>query len=89
MDGCPAGVRVVESWVNRNPEQYAGRDTAYDRKLVRFLIDALLLKKPNVTFPMPPNSSVAPTGVVQHSMVGRAYRSHEPFGNDDAGDWAS
>jgi hypothetical protein len=73
MDGCPAGVRVVESWVNRDPEQYAGRDIAYDRKLVRFLIDALLLKKPNVAFPVPPNSSAAPTGVVQHSMVGRAY----------------
>jgi hypothetical protein len=72
MDGSPAGTRVVESWVNRDPQQYAGRDTEYDRKLVRFLIDALLLRKLNVTFPMPQNASAAPNGVVQHSVVGRA-----------------
>ena len=72
MAGCPAGVRIVESWVNRNPQQYSGSDTAYDRKLVRFLIDAFLLQKPGATFPMPPNAATAPSGLVQHSAVGRA-----------------
>jgi hypothetical protein len=41
----PAGVHVTDSWVNRDPEQYAGTDAAYDRRLVRFLIDALLIGK--------------------------------------------
>jgi hypothetical protein len=73
LDGSPAGVRVNESWVNRNPQQYAGTDVEYDRKLVRFLIDAFLLKKAGVKFPLPSASAQAPAGVTQHSYVGRAY----------------
>jgi len=52
LEGSPDGVRVVESWVNRDPQQYSGTDTEYDRQLVRFLIDAVLLKKPDARFPM-------------------------------------
>ena len=73
LDGTPAGVRVAESWVNRDPAQYKGRDTEYDRKLLRFLIDAFLLKKADVVFPMPSTDKPASPGVVQHSYVGRAY----------------
>ena len=73
LDGSPAGVRVVDSWVNRNQQQYAASDTAYDRKLVQFLIDAFLLKKSGATFPMPVGLPQAPEGVVQHSYVGRGY----------------
>jgi len=72
LDGSPAGVRVAESWVNREPKQYKATDTEYDRKLVRFLIDALLLKKQAI-FPMPASSTPSAPGVVQHSYVGRAY----------------
>jgi hypothetical protein len=72
LDGSPAGVRVTDSWVNREPEQYKAVDTEYDRRLVRFLIDALLLKR-NAVFPMPRGTEDAPAGVVQHSYVGRAY----------------
>jgi hypothetical protein len=77
LDGSPAGVRVVDSWVNRNRQQYAASDTEYDRKLVRFLIDAFLLKKPGVVFPMPAGVQGSPQGVVQHSYVGRAYPEAE------------
>jgi hypothetical protein len=73
LDGSPGGVRVVEAWVNRDPEQYAATDVAYDRALVRFLIDAFLLRKPGVRFPMPQDAAGAPDGVVQHALVGRAY----------------
>jgi hypothetical protein len=73
LDGSPAGVRVTDSWVNRNAQQYGANDTPYDRQLVRFLIDALLLKKSDAVFPMPPGLPPAPQGVVQHSYVGRAY----------------
>jgi protein-S-isoprenylcysteine O-methyltransferase Ste14 len=45
LDESPAGVRVAESWVNREPEQYTETDTDRDRHLVRGLIDALLLKQ--------------------------------------------
>jgi len=51
LDGSPAGMRVTQSWVNRNPQQYKETDTAYDRKLVRFLIDTLLLRKSDIVFP--------------------------------------
>ena len=77
LDGSPLGVRVVDSWVNRDWHQYAWSDTAYDRKLVRFLIDALLLNKRDVTFPMPPGVRNAPKGIVQHSYAGRAYPESE------------
>jgi hypothetical protein len=87
LDGSPVGVRVVESWVNRNPQQYAGTDVEYDRKLIRFLIEAFLLKRPDIRFPMPPGMERAPKGVVQHSYVGRAYpesKAEGPSSNDDA-----
>jgi hypothetical protein len=42
LDGSPSGVRVLESWANRNPQQYTGTDVAEDRARVRSLIDRLL-----------------------------------------------
>ncbi|WP_219851893.1 hypothetical protein [Methylibium rhizosphaerae] len=85
LDGSPAGVRVVESWVNRDPSQYKATDTEYDRKLVRFIIDAFLLRKPNVAFPMPSGPASAP-GVVQHSYVGRGYPESPSNSSGKAGD---
>lgn len=73
LDGSPAGVRVVDSWVNRNPKEYSGTDTEHDRKLVRFIVDALLLKKSGISFPMPANVGDARPGVVQHGYVGRGF----------------
>ena len=63
---------MVDSWVSRDPAQYKGTDVEYDRKLLRFLIDALLLRLPAV-FPMPAGVESVPAGVYQHSVVGRAY----------------
>jgi hypothetical protein len=78
LDSLSSEVRVVDSWVNRNPQQYAGRDTAYDRRLVRFLIDAFLLKKMGIVFPMPEGHAEAPKGVIQHSYIGRGYPESTP-----------
>jgi hypothetical protein len=64
--------RVSDSWVNRDPEQYRGSDLAYERELLRFIIDGLMLRKP-ATFPLPPGSGAAPAGVVQHTYIGRAF----------------
>jgi hypothetical protein len=72
LDGSPDGVRVIDSWVNREPEQYRANDTAYDRKLLQFIIDALMLNK-NVAFPIRTEDESLPSGIAQHSAVGRGY----------------
>ena len=70
LDGSPVGIRVVESWVNRNPEQYKLKDTEFDRKLVTYLIDSILLRK-SVPFPTPPGAEKGPPGLARHHYVGR------------------
>lgn len=73
LEASPTGVRVTDSWVNRNMAQYRGQDVSYEQKLVRFLIDALLLEKRDAKFPVPTNLPAAPAGLYQHSVVGRNY----------------
>ena len=85
LDRSPTGLRVTESWVNRDPDQYKETDTGYDRKLVRFLVDALLLKQKAV-FPKPEGSAGYVAGAVQHSYVGRYYPEHPDGGQVDEGD---
>jgi hypothetical protein len=77
LERSPGGARVADSWVSRDPAQYKGTDVEYDRKLLRFLIDALLLRQPAV-FPMPAGVESAPAGVYQHTVVGRAYPESLP-----------
>ena len=77
LERSPEGARVVDSWVSRDPTQYKGTDLDYDRKLLRFLIDALLLRRPAV-FPLPAGVEGAPPGLYQHSVVGRAYPESPP-----------
>jgi hypothetical protein len=60
LDGSGSGVRVLESWVNRDTSQYRLNDSEFDRRFVRYLIDVLLLKKRNVVFPVPPQEAGAP-----------------------------
>jgi hypothetical protein len=38
LDGCPAGIRVLEGWASREPEQYRSQDIEHDRKVVVRLI---------------------------------------------------
>jgi hypothetical protein len=77
LERSSEGARVAESWVNRDPGQYAGTDVEYDRKLVRFLIDALLLGR-SAVFPLPPGVDTAAPGLFQHSIVGRAFPESPP-----------
>ncbi|QDX97352.1 hypothetical protein EGD00_10085 [Pectobacterium carotovorum subsp. carotovorum] len=51
LEGSPAGVRVTDSWVNRDPTQYTNTDLEHDRNMLRYLIDVALLKKQGVPFP--------------------------------------
>jgi hypothetical protein len=86
LERSPRGVVVSDSWVSRDSSQYKGTDVEYDRQLVRFLIDALLLKRPAV-FPIPAGVGHMPPGVYQHSIVGRAYpESPSPANQDPSAD---
>ncbi len=64
---------VCEAWVNRDSNSYKETDTVYDKKLLLFLIDNLLLGK-NTSFPMPTAlSEKLPTGIQQHTFSGTGY----------------
>ena len=58
----PEGAAIVESWVSRNAEEYRGADIEHEERLLKFLIDALLLKK-TVAFPVPVSAEGAPEGL--------------------------
>jgi hypothetical protein len=77
LEAIRGGARVADSWVNRDPAQYTATDVEYDRKLVRFLVDALLLRREAI-FPLPAGVESAPPGAYQHSVVGRAYPESAP-----------
>ena len=56
--------------VNRNPEEYNQSDDNYDVKLLRYLIDCLLLGK-QMEFPIPETmSDKTKAGIYQHSVAG-------------------
>ena len=78
LERSAGGARVVDSWASRDPTQYKGTDIEYDRKLLRFLIDALLLRRPDAVFPLPAGVESTPAGVYQHTVVGRAYPESPP-----------
>ena len=73
LDRCSNGVRVVESWVNRDPKQYKETDTVYDRLMLDFLLRRMILRQ-DIPFPVrSADNSNAPPGIYQHHVVGRAY----------------
>ena len=64
------GATVISADVNRDPDQYASTDDARDAKMISYLIDALLLRRP-APFPTA-SSSTARAALEQWSEVGRA-----------------
>lgn len=67
------GATVVGSWVNRNAQQYKETRTDYDRALLKFLIDALLLGRP-ARFPVPDDLSAdVAQNLYQFHVAGSAY----------------
>jgi ADP-ribosylglycohydrolase len=79
LEEGPGEVRVVESWVNRDAEQYRETDIVYDRLLLDFLLRRMLLGQ-NTAFPvrLADNASYS-LGVYQHNIVGRAYPERTVF----------
>jgi hypothetical protein len=64
---------ITDVWVNRDGEQYKEADNEYDKRLLNFLIDNLLLGK-STLFPMLSNlPSDLPKGMFQHSVSGTGY----------------
>jgi hypothetical protein len=65
------GLRVVDSWVSRDASCYNGGPVAHERQLLAFLIDGLLLQRPQTVFPA--NAPGAPPGLEQHVFAGTAW----------------
>ncbi|MCP4371370.1 MAG: hypothetical protein GY797_25120 [Deltaproteobacteria bacterium] len=65
--------KIVETWVNRDPDQNEQIDSEYDIELLKFLIDRLLLGK-NVPFPFPPGEA---SMLFQHGVVGDSRANDE------------
>ena len=90
LEPTPRGATVAESWVTRDPNHYKILPLDYERALLAFLIDALLLGK-EVAFPIPADRLQAATpGIFQHAVVGRAHPEvvlpAEPPSTEDAQD---
>ena len=67
------GINTAESWVKRGLDRSTKKATDYERALLKFLIDALLLGQ-HVSFPVPGDVPAdAPAGAYQHHVIGRAY----------------
>ena len=76
LDRSPAGVRVVDSWVNRNPEEYKETDIEYDRQMLNFLIRRFLLDE-EVDFPIRrEDQNITPKGIYQHHFTWKRTGSH-------------
>ena len=77
LDGNPTGVRVVDSWVNRDPEEYKETDIEYDRQMLNFLIRRILLSE-EVNFPIrKKGQETTPQGIYQHHVTGHAFPETE------------
>lgn len=70
------GAKAVEAVVNRDPDQYGGTDDEYDRRMIAYLIDVLLLRRP-AKFPSKAKDSKR-RALEQWSQVGRAGLGEHP-----------
>lgn len=70
------GARLVGAHVNRNPEQYSSTDDERDARLLEYVIDVVLLRRP-VAFPADPNVG-GPEVMQAWAAVGRAALGEHP-----------
>jgi hypothetical protein len=71
--------QAVEAWASRDAAVYAETRVDYDRAVLTFLIDALLLGKP-AKFPTPSLWARWSKGIYQHHVAGTAHQetTHRP-----------
>jgi hypothetical protein len=74
------GALAVDAIVNRDPDQYSNTDDDYDAKLIHYLINVLLLRRPS-KFPAR-SSSRHKAALEQWSQVGRAGHGEYPDGEN-------
>ena len=73
----PGSASVIDSWVSRE-DTWKGTKTKYDRLLLKFLIDALLLGRP-AKFPLPYGiPAEGSIGPYQHHISGANYQKVVP-----------
>jgi hypothetical protein len=77
LQPTPASAEIAEAWVNREKEQYTCVDDDYDARLLSWLIDVLLLKRPAPW----PESGKGDEAMRQWSFVGRAMFAHGEDGS--------
>jgi hypothetical protein len=70
------GSTVEGAWVNRSPEQYRETDDAYDREVLSFLVERLLLGR-DVRFPVRPSVEPDKAPLLVHHVVGHARSNDE------------
>jgi len=74
------GAKAFEADLNRDPEQYNNADDQYDRDMIAYLIDAVLLRRPS-SFPSKFTSETK-QAIEQWSQVGRAGLGQHPDDED-------
>lgn len=79
---APNGGEIAEAWVSREKEQYKQTNDDYDARLLSWLIDVLLLKRPA---PYPDSGRGDDLEALrQWSEVGRAMLTHDSDGSTAA-----
>jgi len=70
LEASGDGATIEESYASRDPAQYSWTDDRYDRELLSFLIDSLLLKR-EAKFPVPRGiGGKGLPGLLQHHVAG-------------------
>jgi hypothetical protein len=75
----PNGGEIAEAWVSRQKDQYTGIDDDYDARLLSWLIDVLLLKRPAPYPDSGRQDGLEP--LRQWSSVGRAMLTYDTDGS--------
>jgi hypothetical protein len=80
LEPADGGSAVVEAWANRAPDQYTRTDDEYDARLLRFLVDRLLLGQ-DAPFPVPEAIAGDRAALYRHHVVGQE-RTNDDDGSD-------
>jgi len=70
------GCRMIEALANRDPEQYGETSDEQDKAMLAFLVDVVLLQRPNES--PSSDSSNGTRALIQWSQVGRAGLGEHP-----------
>ena len=80
-----SGARIVEALVNRDPSQYRIDNDGYDKAMIDFLIDVLLLQQPH-SFPVRGNTETDAV-LETWSQIGRAMNGEHPNNESSRRTW--